>query len=224
MITQPALFDTPAPQPDHPAKFTDALFGAFVEMLAGAKTVLDPFGGTGQIFLLNRWMPNSEIQSIEIEPEWAEINRRSTVGNALRLPFPSKSFDAVCTSPTYGNRMADQYIDGYERITYAAKLRRPLHLENSGRLQWGESYRDFHREAWAEVLRVLKPGGVFALNIKDHIRGGKQMPVTFWHISTIELMGFDTVAHQRIDTPGMRYGANSDLRMDYESVIKFTRR
>jgi len=35
------------------------------------------------------------------------------VGNALSLPFEDDSFDAVCTSPTYGNRLAENH-DAYD--------------------------------------------------------------------------------------------------------------
>lgn len=48
-------------------------------------------------------------------------------------------------------------------------------------MQWGRNYCEFHDRAWAEAVRVLKPGGLFMLNIKDHIRGGRRQRVTLWH-------------------------------------------
>ena len=33
----------------HPAKYTDAFFDTFAEMLQGAEKILDPFAGTGKI-------------------------------------------------------------------------------------------------------------------------------------------------------------------------------
>ena len=48
-------------------------------------------------------------------------------------------------------------------------------------MQWGDAYRSFHVKAWREAWRVLRPGGRFVLNIKDHIRNGERMPVTDWH-------------------------------------------
>jgi hypothetical protein len=51
-------------------------------------------------------------------------------------------------------------------------LGRPLTPGNSGALQWGEEYRALHVAVWTECRRVLKPGGIFVLNVKDHIRGG----------------------------------------------------
>jgi len=218
------LFDLPASNPKHPAKYTDALMSAFVKMLNGCNKILDPFGGTGKIFLLNRWYPSAEIHAVEIEPEWAKIHPKTTLGNALALPWQDNYFDAVCTSPTYGNRMADELLDGYERITYTAKLGRKLNADNSGGMQWGREYKEFHVRAWQEATRVLKVGGVFVLNIKNHIRAGVEQPVTEWHIETLLFLGYEMVEHKKINVPSMRFGENREKRIEYESVIKFVLR
>ena len=78
------------------------------------------------------------------------------------------------TSPTYGDRLADHHDarDGSVRHSYKHDLGRDLHPDNSGAMQWGPAYRDFHTAAWVEVRRVLRPGGRFVLNVKDHVRGG----------------------------------------------------
>lgn len=220
-MTPAALFEMPAPAPAHPAKYTDAFLVAFVDALRGSKRVLDPFGGTGKIFLLNRWLPDLQIEAVEIEPEWAALNPRTTLGNALALPWPDGYFDAICTSPTYGNRMADHHDarDDSPRNTYTHTLGRTLHPDNGGAMQWGDKYRDFHRKAWTEARRVLQPGGRFVLNIKDHIRGGVVQPVTKWHIDTLDDLGFREVWHRKIAAPSMGYGANGTVRVPYESVI-----
>lgn len=203
----------------HPAKYTDALMPVMAGMLSTARRVLDPFGGTGKIFALD--IP-AEIHAIELEPEWAQCDKRMTVGNALHLPYAPATFDAVCTSPTYGNRMADRLLDGYERITYTAKLGRKLSADNSGGMQWGDEYRRFHVQAWTEARRVLAPGGVFVLNIKNHIRGGVEMLVTEWHIDALQSLGFVMLEHVKVATPSMRFGQNGGARVGYESVIKFS--
>lgn len=207
----------------HPAKYSDALLPVMAEMLQGATRILDPFGGTGRIFELSADLPDAQIEAVEIEPEWCAMNPRLTLGNALALPWPDGYFDAICTSPTYGNRMADHHEarDGSRRNTYRHALGRPLHRDNSGAMQWGAEYCTFHIKAWTEAWRVLCDGGRFVLNISDHIRKGQRVRVTDWHIDALELLGFDLVEHRKIETPRQRFGQNGHLRVEYESVILF---
>jgi hypothetical protein len=108
-----------------------------------------------------------------------------------------------------------------DRLTYTHKLGHALNPNNSGAMQWGTEYRAFHVAAWTEARRVLEPGGVFVLNIKDHIRGGVRRKVTDWHIEALEALGFVWTEHVKVDCPGMRYGQNGSARVDYESVIRF---
>lgn len=216
------LIDMPEALPSHPARYTDVLLPVMAKMLQGSKRILDPFGGTGKVFLLEHWLGKVEIQATEIEKEWADKNPRTTHGNALALPWADGYFDAVCTSPAYGNRMADKPLfDKYQRNTYANELGRELHPDSGARLQWGEAYRDLHIRAWLEARRVLELGGVFVLNIKNHIRDGKEQLVTEWHIEALCALGFCLVEHEKIETPGNGFGAWRTVRIPYESVILF---
>lgn len=217
------LFEDIEANPSHPAKYTKSLFSAIVPMLKGCNRIADPFGGTGRLSLLLAWYPNAEIFPVELEPKWARISKHTIPGNALYLPFANHSMDAICTSPTYGNRMADKKSKNGKRMTYADSLGRDLHPDNSGALQWGNEYRAFHVKAWEECRRILKPAGIFVLNIKDHIRNGEIQEVTKWHVETLISMGFEWKITRTINTPSMRRGANAEKRIEYESVIGFIR-
>lgn len=201
----------------HPAKYTEALLPVFEDMLQGCKTVLDPFAGTGKIHSL----PFKTI-GVEIEPEWAIMSKDTIVGDATDLQFANCEFDAICTSPTYGNRMADCHNakDGSNRNTYTHKLGRQLSQNNTGKMQWGEEYRRLHLKAWGECFRVLKNGGVFILNFKNHIRKGELIDVFSWHIKHLIEIGFMLEEVRQVKTSGNGFGQNGQLRTGFEFVAK----
>jgi tRNA G10 N-methylase Trm11 len=206
-----------------PAGFSSELYPVFRAVVGKPKRLLDPFGGQGGIFHLQRWLPDTVIIGLEIEPKFVALNPKLTLGNALHTYFLPGYFDCVLTSPTYGNRMADHHEakDGSHRITYRHAIGEPLQPENSGQLQWGDKYRDFHFMAWQEMYRVLQPGGRFVLNIGNHIRKGVEQKVSEWHVDVLERIGFEHFFSVRVNTKKMRYGANFHLRIDHEMVHVF---
>jgi SAM-dependent methyltransferase len=217
----PTLLEIFFPDPKHPARYSDPLLPILYEMLRGYDAVFDPFAGTGERLLSIR--PDAYLN--ELEPRWAAISQRKTansyVGDATDLFWPDSAFDAICTSPTYANRMGDTLIDGYKRMTYTACLGEPLQPNNTGALQWGDEYRSIHEKAWAEAKRVLKPGGILVLNIKDHIRNFKRVRVTLWHIYCLQGLGFVVERMERVPIESFGFGQNREARVPYESVILF---
>lgn len=126
--------------------------------------------------------------------------------------------------------MADSFTSGEgwlsaqsTRNTYTHVLGRKLSQQNSGQMQWGPGYRDFHLAAWAECRRVIRPGGYLVLNVSDHIRGGVVQHVTDWHIDALVGLGF--ILGERVDvaTRRQRRGQNGNVRVGCEWVLKFGR-
>lgn len=207
----------------HPARFTAAILEVVESLLVAHRfdgRILDPFAGTGLVHRLP-W----PTVGVELEPEWAYQHPATVTGSALALPFPDGSFDAIVTSPAYGNRMADHHEarDASTRHTYRHALGRPLHPDNAGAFQWGEQYRAFHESAWAEATRVVRPGGLFVLNTKNHVRAGVVQPVTEWHVGTLQASGWRLLDRVRVAVSGVRHGANADVRVDFETVHLFRR-
>lgn len=214
---------------EHPATFSDGFIEHFRELLRTfcdmptMSVVLDPFAGTGKIHQLR---PEFATIGVEIEAEWAAMHEQTYEGDSTDLPGHwTAFFDAVVTSCTYGNRMADHHNaqDGSERFTYTHKLGRPLNPNNSGKMQWGDNYRQLHVLVWNEIWRVLRPGGVFILNVSDHIRKGEVVQVSEWHKETIKEIGFVLVQHDELPTRRQRKGANADLRVEFENIYTFIR-
>lgn len=205
----------------HPAKYSDTVLvgirGLLAEHVRPRAIILDPFAGTGRIHELR---PQYSTFGVEIEPEWARLNPRTICGDALALPWPSPIFDAIVTSPTYGNRMADHHEarDTSKRLTYRHTLGRPLSKTSSAKMQWGDEYRFFHTKAWIEAIRVLLPGGVFLCNVSNHIRGGKEVDVSGWHRDELTRLGLIYVGTVDVPTPRMKFGANADLRVSSEQI------
>jgi hypothetical protein len=228
-------FDNPTP---HPAKFTDSILDVIQEVLEAEVDradhpirVLDPFAGTGKIHRLHD-PGRIHTFGVEIEPEWATQHPQTSTGSALDLAAvfgPRFPFDVVATSCTYGNRMADHHVakDGSKRMTYTHQLGRPLHPENSGKMHWGDEYRQFHVAAWTEATRVLVPGGLFVLNVKNFPRTRtvkrrkieEVVDVSQWHLDTLLDMGYSSeVLPIIVPVRGMGFGANGKKRVNHEVV------
>ncbi|HXH58432.1 hypothetical protein [Iamia sp.] len=209
---------------EHPAPFSDPILDTIAKRVDGSGTVLDPFAGTGRVHELRDRAEIGSTVGVELEPEWAAKHPDTIEGNALDLPLGDGEVDAIATSPTYGNRMADHHdaTDDSARHTYKHTLGHDLHEDNSGSLQWGDEYRAFHLRAWTEAVRVLRPGGLFVINVKDHIRGGDKQEVVAWHLDTVgRTLGLELIALDVVPTRGLMAGQNHDKRTVAEIVATF---
>ena len=211
----------------HPAKYTDIFLPIFAEKLSGKNNVLDIFAGTCKIAKIKDFGFDGKIYCNEIEPEWAELGLGEVdsihVGDAEFLPYKDNFFESICTSPTYGNRMADHFDsrDKSKRITYRHFLGRELNAENTGRMQWGAKYREKHVRIWKEAHRVLNYNGILILNIKNHIRKGEEVDVVKWQKDVLLGIGFTLIEELSIPVNSMGFGANAKKRVDHEKILVF---
>jgi DNA methylase len=217
------------PQSDeHPAAYPEAVMTAIVELLEplGVHRILDPFAGTGLGHDVADRLGADSV-GVEIQPKWAAFHDRTICADARTITRKMVGrFDAMATSPTFGNRMADHHEarDGSDRPTYTHRHGSPLEAGNSGVLQWGPEYRDFHLAVWRKVVGLLEPGGAFVLDIKDHIREGRRMPVSAWHLNALLGLGLTYVDDNPVVTSGLgNTGANAKARVRVEHVYLFTK-
>ena len=208
----------------HPATYTDSFIPIFAKLLSDRKTVLDPFAGTGKLGLIKNYGFAGQIWCNELEPEWVTSSLHKVdkwvVGDARDLSW-AMGVDAICTSPTYGNRMADSHTakDKSRRITYTHYIGRKLTDGNSGAMQWGEKYRNLHKDVWNECWNVLSLNGLMIVNVSNHIRKGQEVDVVGWHEECLKNIGFKLAEHIKIKTPRMKVGQNFEKRILHESIL-----
>lgn len=211
---------------NHPAVFTDSVLDAIRIVISKEArnknkviTILDPFAGIGKVHKLAGHI--AETFGVELEPEWANQHKRNIVGDATALPFSTSRFGAIVTSPCYANRMADNFHarDSSERRTYRTFLGRSPSDNSAAAMQWGPEYKSLHKQAIDEMYRVVESSGLICVNMKNHIRKGKEQKVVEWWIERLLLIDCTLVEVVRIPTPGYRYGANNKARINGEVLI-----
>lgn len=232
-----------------PAKFSDTVLTEMRKVLderqpdCSTWRILDPFAGTGRIHEVNQGKTIKAdgtwrlTVGVDCEQPCVDAHIGNILGDATALVFPDAMFDCVATSPTYGNRMADTFLPKgtSRRHTYIGAFREATGdngyklAENSTcGLQWGDEYRRIHTLAIKEIWRVLKPGGLFLLNMSDHIREFVRQNVCEWWVQTCtrtfnlvssEHPAFELLESRPVLTPRMRQGENHESRVPVEMLF-----
>lgn len=227
--------------PAHPCQYSGPVLDAMARSLRreakrlsmGRKQllVLDPCAGTGlrvmnhPMFDEHAWL-GIELEASFIAPEawWV------APGDMTDVSLPDHVIDVYCTSYVFPNRMTDSFIQAegneWEYITYSHKARanrndRTYRLAptNAGALRWGEPYRELHSRAIAEGIRVLRHGGLFVVEMKNHMVKGEIIPVTEWFVEEFKRQGCKIERKARVGVPGNRKGANREQREEYSTLI-----
>lgn len=118
----------PAPTWDHPAKWSKAILDVIGPVVAvhvarvadpdaevDSIRILDPFAGVGRRRLaeaIDAALPHmaGEVIGVDLQPEPHLADELTLIGDATAHPDAwAGLFDAVVTSPCYGNRMADSH-------------------------------------------------------------------------------------------------------------------
>jgi hypothetical protein len=179
---------------------------------------------------------SSLVRVAAVNPEQFQILRRDKLGcqEAYRP-------NAVVTSPDYGNRMSDQYLgtpieqerrevsgEMPRRRGYAISLGRKVSPGSTAGLKFGPKYKAGHREIFTAVTNVCLPDSKLALNVSDffvtNARGEdpqRAHVVSFW-VELIASLGWVVERLIPVGTRRFRDGANSDLRVDAETVVVAT--
>jgi len=155
----------------HPAPFPPKILAVLrtaTAELPDDAAIFDPFCGAGGIAEIR---PGKlRCYGMEIEDEWAAVACARGVycitGDIGSKAIQFTNYDAVVTSPCYGNRMADNYAPAPDpkhrmRRTYRLALGHELTKNNAGGMQWGAEYRNLHGFAWLKATDALRPGGLF---------------------------------------------------------------
>lgn len=220
----------------HPAKFSDNILAEITEQILEHHPntpkvhVHDPFAGTGRIHRLRETRLNTvpfTTTGTEIEPEWAEMDERTTLGDSTKDPLPEGT-TWVATSPCYGNRMAGRYFkEGRQDYTYASThsgLGRAPSGDSAALLNWGPEYRKFHESVYRLMMQCKTLEGI-TLNVKDHIRQHQPQGVDIWHATAIlEAGAFRLAGMKSVPVRGNRHGVNKGEAIgSHEWVMTFTK-
>lgn len=220
----------------HPAQFSDQLLAPIERMIEqfavdGQVDVVDPFAGPGIKLhdLCNRrsW----GFYGMDIE-EWEGRVPGVEVGDATdddcwRNLLEGLDNPVIVTSPTYGNGLNDHHEpkEDSRRFTYRVALGEALHENNSGRYGIRQG-----RKAWHEYWRINSTAMIYPLNegipvivnVKAFIHDGEVVDLpSMWEVLLITL-GYHIISHKVVETPGIRFGQNSEARTPGESIITAT--
>lgn len=158
----------------HPALFPQMLVQRVIRCFTRerARTVLDPFSGSGSTLLAACETGGRGI-GFEVSEPYLELTRARLEGregwelhaeSARRIPevLPSESVDLCVTSPPYWNILAQRRTADYREIRDYAGAEDDL-----SRLDDYEAFIEELGQVFDGVWQVLRPGGYCVVNVMD---------------------------------------------------------
>lgn len=223
----------------HPCRYTTAVLDEIAGLLNGEAfaqglnrlAVIDPFAGTGERVYRHKTFTEHVWCGLELEESFIAAPWVMP-GNALNIPFGARSFHAYATSFVFPNRMTDTFVTAegsphtYMTYRHAAAANHQqrtyqLHQANAGGMRWGDAYRAFHSRAIAEGIRVLGQGGLFVVEMKDHLVKGECVHVTDWFCEEFRRQRCGICGTIDVPVTGNRKGSagSRDQRVDHSTII-----
>lgn len=121
-----------------------------------------------------------------------------------------------------GRSLRRSYTEDLRRLTGDLGYRLTAG-SSAGSYAWQSTYWEKQERYWAEALRVLRPGGLFVLDVKDVVRtvkGEKRVvPVVAGHRQILDHLGFEVQGEVPLASEGLRFGENHELRVDGHSIL-----
>lgn len=193
----------------HNGKANLNLITALLQYAPAGQLVVDIMGGTGSLLIATDHQ--YPVITGELEAHWAalsEVNRQSIGGrrlfaastpalccqwDAARLPLASGSVPAIITSPPYWDMLSDWHIKSQGLQGNVHELYGPAYGTDPRNLGNVHIYEDYLRAmavVYREASRVLGPGGILVLILKDRIHKSRRVPIVKDTIALVQALGF----------------------------------
>lgn len=197
------------------------------QYLEPGRLVVDPMGGTGSLYILatdgfpvacgdvEAWLlPILKANASLVAQKWLFARATSAFRwDAAKLPFGPSSVPAIVTSPPYWDMLSDWHITskGMQRGYFGpygqayGDDRGQAVKRNIGNIHVYEDYLRAMRLVYCEAWRVLEPGGVLALILKDRVHKARRVPIVRDTLALCLANGFEFVARHDCATVLSQY-------------------